>query len=72
MEYAQDRGFEIGLHASYNAYRSADHFAEERSLLAKAAASQVNGLRHHFWHMGRDIEHTLSYHEQAGFQTIRR
>lgn len=67
MEYVLERGFEIGLHASYNAHRSMELFVAEKALLSKSAGSEVNGLRHHFWHMGRDVERTLSYHEQAGF-----
>ncbi len=67
MGYMQERGFEVGLHASYNAYRSADSFAEEKSRLEKVAGSQVNGLRHHFWHIGRDVDHTFSCHEKSGF-----
>lgn len=67
IEYALAHNFEIGLHASYNAYESAERFASERSRLRKASGAPVNGLRHHFWHMGSDPERTLLFHEQAGF-----
>jgi hypothetical protein len=67
MEYVQHGGSEIGLHASYDAYKSIDCFERERTRLAKAAGCPVSGLRHHFWHTGRDVERTLLFHEQAGF-----
>lgn len=67
MDYAQERGCEIGLHASYNAYKDAERFQRERRRLASAAGCPIIGLRHHFWHLGRDVERTLRFHEKAGF-----
>ncbi len=61
-------GFEVGLHASYNAYQEADMFQEERSKLEDLAKSDVLGLRHHYWHMGTDIFRTLKHHHTAGFR----
>jgi hypothetical protein len=68
MRYAQEHGCEVGLHASYNAYKDPERFQQERILLANAAGSPIIGLRHHFWHLGRKVESTLSFHEQAGFR----
>ncbi|MDH7599231.1 MAG: hypothetical protein QHH07_06295 [Sedimentisphaerales bacterium] len=59
-------GFEIGLHASYNACRSADILAAEKRRLEDVAETQVLGVRHHFWHLGTDPEQTLAFHEQVG------
>jgi hypothetical protein len=61
------RGFEIGLHASYGAFRSAERLADERRRLARRAGSTIAGLRHHFWHLGPDETDALRMHESAGF-----
>lgn len=61
-------GWEIGLHASYLAYTSAEQFAAERAALAAASGQPIVGNRHHYWHL--DPEHpeaTLLIHEQVGF-----
>ena len=63
----KDQGFEIGLHASYHAYRSADHFVVQKHRLEAIAGAAVKGLRHHYWHVGPDVGRTLAYHEAAGF-----
>ncbi|HEX6128514.1 MAG TPA: hypothetical protein VF071_05785 [Candidatus Limnocylindria bacterium] len=58
---------EIGLHASYEAYRWPDRFAAERRRLEDVAGVTVRGLRHHYWHLGPDVDRTLRAHEEAGF-----
>ena len=60
-------GFEIGLHASYDAYCSEERFVEEKMKLERVASVTVKGLRHHYWHMGRDVQRTLMMHENSGF-----
>ncbi|RRR67189.1 MAG: hypothetical protein EI684_19340 [Candidatus Viridilinea halotolerans] len=62
-------GWEIGLHASYLAYTSADTFAAERAALASASGQPINGNRHHYWHLDpADPAATLLLHEQVGFR----
>jgi len=63
-----DRCFEIGLHASYNAYLSEDYFIFEKEKLENIAGVKVDGLRHHCWHMGKDPLGTLRMHEKTGFE----
>lgn len=63
-----DRGFEVGLHASYNAHMNTDRFALEKERLEKYCGTKVKGLRHHFWHMGNQVESALIMHEQVGFE----
>ncbi|MCG8607993.1 hypothetical protein MJD09_23780 [bacterium] len=63
-----ERGFEIGLHASYNAYLDGDRFAYEKKRLQQQSETEVKGLRHHFWHTGKRTENTLSSHGRAGFE----
>jgi hypothetical protein len=43
-------GFEIGLHASYNAYRSYKSFNGEKSTLESIIGQKVSSNRHHYWH----------------------
>lgn len=63
-----EQGFEIGLHASYDAYLNKDYFIFEKERLEKTAGVKVVGLRHHRWHMGKDPSQTLRMHEEAGFE----
>lgn len=63
-----ERGFEIGLHASYNAYHSKDHFVFEKEKLEHITGVKVAGLRHHRWHVGKDPLRTLRMHEEVGFE----
>jgi hypothetical protein len=60
------KGFDIGLHASYNAYKSPNKFIYEKKKLEEVSGAEVKGQRHHYWHMGIDEGRTLKYHELAG------
>ncbi len=62
------RDFEVGLHAGYNSHLSAERFEDERLKLERLANVRVRGLRHHAWHLGRDVTATLEAHEEAEFQ----
>ncbi len=62
-----DARFGIGLHASYRAHEEASRLAAERARLSALADRGIAGVRHHYWHMGRDVEATLRSHEAAGF-----
>jgi len=63
-----ERGFEIGLHASYNAYHNEDYLRNEKEKLEKIAGVEIVGLRHHRWHIGKDQFKTLRMHEKAGLE----
>jgi hypothetical protein len=63
----RDAGFEIGLHASYNAYQSKARFAAEKDWLEQISGQAVVGNRHHYWHLDPgQPENTLYLHEQIG------
>jgi hypothetical protein len=62
------RDFEVGLHAGYNSYLAAERFEDEKLKLERLANVRVRGLRHHAWHLGRDVTATLEAHEEAGFE----
>ncbi len=62
------KGFGIGLHAGYNAYQDINFLNLEKKRLEKFSRTKILGLRHHFWHLGPDVEKTLLMHEKAGFK----
>jgi hypothetical protein len=63
----KEAGAEIGLHASYHAFRSADRLRNERERLESVAQLKVSGNRHHYWHLDPDDPNeTLRRHELAG------
>lgn len=67
FELLADRGFEIGLHAGYDAHRSLERLVGERDRLSLYTGLPIRGLRHHFWHLGKNEAATLRLHEEAGF-----
>lgn len=65
----RDAGCEIGLHASYRAYQSAETLRVEAERVAHASGGPVLGNRHHFWHLDPDDPNeTLRRHELAGLR----
>jgi len=66
MQRLTERGWEVGVHLSYNARRSSAQIAAERERIERVACCQVLGSRHHYWHMSRPIWKTLEDHEKAG------
>ena len=68
LEELRVQGFGIGLHASYRGFEAPSRIAEERRLLQQVSGAPAAGLRHHFWHLGTDVEATLAAHEAAGFE----
>lgn len=62
-----DGGWEVGMHASYLAYRAREQFAGEKQRLEQAAGAPVLGNRHHYWHMNpADPTETLQLHAEIG------
>ncbi|MGQ0764492.1 MAG: GNAT family N-acetyltransferase [Gemmatimonadota bacterium] len=62
-----DAGCEVGLHASYNAYRNAATISAERASLARASGTAVEGNRHHYFRLDPRAPHeTLARHEEVG------
>ena len=60
-------GFEVGMQASYNAYRNVAAFRAEKARVEAALGALVAGNRHHYWHLNpADAEETLLIHEAAG------
>ena len=60
-----DRNFEVGLHASYNAKTEKNLLIEEKNKLERLSNKKLVGNRHHFWQIGNKPEQTLKAHIQA-------
>jgi len=69
LRQVTEAGWEVGLHASVNAWKNDGWFVEERELLQSVIPGyEVAGLRHHYWSMNGDApEETLALHSKAGF-----
>jgi hypothetical protein len=69
FRFLLDEGCEIGLHASYLAFKSAGRMAGEKRKLEEKCGAKVVGNRHHFWHLNPgDIESSLLLHEKIGLE----
>lgn len=67
FRYLKSENFEIGMHASYEAYQDSKLFLEEKQRLEEATDQRIFGNRHHYWRMNpQDPELTLSIHEAIG------
>ncbi len=74
------RGFEIGLHGSYDSFKDAPRLAEEKQRLEESAGHPILGIRQHFlrfavpdsWlaqkEAGFAYDTTVGFAEQAGFR----
>ena len=58
-------GWEIGLHGSYNSFRSLKLLKNEKASLEKALNKKVIGIRQH--HLNLDIPETWKLQKMAGF-----
>lgn len=67
MSEMNARGFEIGLHASYLAFEDPAELLSQKKELSRLSGQEVKGLRHHYWHLGPDVERTFRHHEDSGF-----
>lgn len=63
-----EQGCETGLHAGYLAFEGVNNFVWEKERLERASKMEVIGLRHHYWHLGKDATRTLGMHKEAGFK----
>lgn len=68
FQLLNENDYEVGLHASYLAYRDVETFVREKEKLEHASGVSVAGNRHHYWHLNpANPEQTLLFHEKAGF-----
>jgi peptidoglycan/xylan/chitin deacetylase (PgdA/CDA1 family) len=61
------RGWEIGLHASLKSSESKNALKREKLILEQLSKKVVNGIRHHYWHLGKNQNFTLQMHADLGF-----
>jgi len=63
------KGWEIGLHSSFNAYKSEEQFKKEKEVLATVLNTEVVGNRHHYWHLNQDNpSETALIHQKIGLE----
>ena len=66
FEMLKESGAEIGMHASYDAFRSRESFLSEKQTIEDAAEVEVVGNRHHYWHTNPENPlETLRLHEEC-------
>lgn len=79
MDIINDYGMKVGLHGSYDSYRSAGLLKLEKSRLEKVHGAQVSMVRQHYLRYSEDTlylwqsagladDYTLCYAEQPGFR----
>jgi hypothetical protein len=69
LRHLASEGAEVGLHASYRAWESAERFGEEKARLETAAGRTLAGNRHHYLHLDPvHPEETLLMHERLGLE----
>jgi hypothetical protein len=62
-------GWEIGLHSSFNAFKSEDVFRKEKKKLENTFEIEVAGNRHHYWHLNQDKPYeTALIHQNIGLK----
>lgn len=80
IENLQKQGFEIGLHASYDAFGNPERLAKEKKHLEAAVGQPVRKVRQHYlrfrvpntWrdfeHVGLTCDSTMTYADHEGFR----
>ncbi len=80
INLAKSRGYEIGIHPSYNAHLKKDLFQKEKEALEKLIGYEVNATRQHFlrWkfpetlriieELGLKTDSTLGFADRIGFR----
>jgi len=67
MQSLTNKGFEVGMHASYLAYHSPNQFRKEKDVIEQSAKNPVVGNRHHYWHMNPHHPYeTAQRHHEIG------
>ena len=60
------RGWEIGLHPSWNSYNSVKELGKQKAALENAVGEKIVSVRQHYLHY--DIRTTPRVHEKSGFK----
>ncbi len=66
MREIHDRGWEVGLHASWHACDSADELRRQKEQIETVIDAEVTSVRHHHLHF--DIRRTPRLHQEAGLR----
>lgn len=63
----KENGFEVGLHASYNSFKSLAALKTEIKAVENSLGETLKGNRHHYWHLNQDSPaETSEIHSKAG------
>lgn len=65
IRWLADNGWEIGLHGSYNSYRSLELLQQEKQALEQVLGREVIGIRQHYLNL--DVPQTWQLQREAGF-----
>jgi len=66
MREIHRRGWEVGLHASWQAYDCVDEIRRQKDQVEAAIGAEVESVRHHHLHF--DVRCTPRVHHEAGFR----
>lgn len=66
MQEIDKRGWEIGLHASWNSFDDIDEMKFQKEQIENAIGHEIKSIRHHYLHM--DIRCTPAIQDAAGFK----
>ena len=66
LQYIKDRGWEVGLHASYLSHIKKDALCREKMILEEVLGDNVIGVRHHFLKL--EIPLTWKLHAECGLR----
>jgi|GEM_PF-5957254 len=66
LQYIKDRGWEVGLHASYLSHIKKDTLCREKTILEEVLGDNVIGVRHHFLRL--EIPLTWKLHAECGLR----
>jgi peptidoglycan/xylan/chitin deacetylase (PgdA/CDA1 family) len=68
MHLLREKGWSIGLHASYDCWKDYKNYKEQKQDLEKINGEKIIGLRNHYYHLNpENPEETLDYQRKAGF-----
>jgi hypothetical protein len=68
MHQLTDKGWSIGLHASYDCWKRWQNFEIQKQELEKISQQKIIGVRNHYYRLNPEApEQTLEYQRKAGF-----
>jgi hypothetical protein len=67
MKFIKTAGFEVGMHASFMAYKDKEQFLKEKNNIEVCLEDKIFGNRHHYFHFNQDNpEETMQVQAEIG------